>query len=56
MVEVLNQLLPIREWNETFSRDELCVLLDFCHLSLKHPGTNSQNQEPGHISTSSDCS
>lgn len=44
MAEVLNQLLPITEWNETFRRDELChicVLLDFCHLSLKHPGTNS---------------
>lgn len=44
MVEVLNHLLPIRDWNETFSRDKLChicVLLDFCHFSLEHLGTNS---------------
>lgn len=43
MVEVLYQLLPIRDWNETFSRDKLChicVSLDFCHPSLEHPGTN----------------
>jgi len=44
MVEILNQLLPIRDWNETFSRDKsrhIYVLLDFSHLSLEHPGTNT---------------
>lgn len=60
MVEVLNQLLSVRDWNKTFSRGKLChicVLLDFCHLSLEHPGDKQrQNQEAAQVSISSNCS
>lgn len=61
MVQVLNQLVPIRDWNETFSRDKLChicVLLDFCHLSLKYLGTSGKGLESEtiQVSISSGCS